>query len=97
MTLKIKPDRRPQFLAAVEDDATCSVRDESGCLRFEAFQDTTDPDTYHLLEVYRDEQAVAAHRETAHYARWLEAAQEFLAEPRTLVQLRDVLPLALPS
>ncbi|MGW3625986.1 putative quinol monooxygenase [Streptomyces sp. NPDC000880] len=44
--IKVKPDRRPQFLAAVEDDATSSVRDEAGCLRFEAFQSTTDPDTY---------------------------------------------------
>ncbi|MEV6113103.1 hypothetical protein AB0L59_11425 [Streptomyces sp. NPDC052109] len=40
---------------------------------------------------------MAAHPETAHYARWLEAAQEFLAEPRTLVELRAVLLPALPS
>jgi autoinducer 2-degrading protein len=97
VTLKIKPDLRRQFLAAVEEDAECSVRDEPGCLRFEAFQDTTDPDTYHLLEVYRDEDAVAAHRETAHYARWAEEVPEFLAEPRTVVRLRDVLPLSLGS
>jgi hypothetical protein len=49
VTLKIKPEQRPQFLAAVEDDATSSVRDEPGCLRFEAFQGATDPDTYHSL------------------------------------------------
>jgi (4S)-4-hydroxy-5-phosphonooxypentane-2,3-dione isomerase len=97
VTLKIKSEERLRFLAAVEDDATCSVRDESGCLRFEAFQDTTDPDTYHLLEVYRDEQAVTAHRETAHYARWATASKEFLAEPLAVAQVRDVLPLALPS
>lgn len=97
VTLKIKSDQRPQFLAAVEDNATCSVRDEPGCLRFEAFQDTTDPDTYHLVEVFRDEQAVAAHRETAQYARWAKASREFLAEPLTVVQVRDVLPLTLPS
>ncbi|MEU1114825.1 putative quinol monooxygenase [Streptomyces sp. NPDC005866] len=97
VTLKVKPDQRPQFLTAVEEDATCSVRDEPGCLRFEAFQSTTDPDTYHLVEVYRDEQAVAAHGETAHYARWAKASNEFLAEPLTVAQTRDVLPLALPS
>jgi quinol monooxygenase YgiN len=97
VTLKIKPEQRPQFLAAVEDDATSSVRDEPGCLRFEAFQGATDPDTYHLVEVYRDEQAVAAHVETAHYARWAQASKEFLAEPLTVVQARDILPLTLPS
>jgi autoinducer 2-degrading protein len=97
VTLKIKPEQHPRFLAAVEDNATCSVREEPGCLRFEAFQDTTDPDAYHLVEVFRDEQAVAAHRETDHYARWAKASKEFLAEPLTVVQVRDVLPLTLPS
>ncbi|MGW3625985.1 antibiotic biosynthesis monooxygenase [Streptomyces sp. NPDC000880] len=51
----------------------------------------------HLVEVYRDEQAVAAHRETPHYARWAKASEEFLAEPHTVVQVRGVLPLNVPS
>ncbi|MEV6057201.1 antibiotic biosynthesis monooxygenase [Streptomyces sp. NPDC052107] len=61
------------------------------------FQDTTDPDAYHLVEVFRDEQGVATHRETAHYARWAKASREFLAKRLTLVQVRGVLPLTLPS
>ncbi|MER5917260.1 antibiotic biosynthesis monooxygenase [Streptomyces sp. NPDC001982] len=38
-----KPDQRSRFLAAVEDNTTCSVRDEPGCLRFKAMRDTWSP------------------------------------------------------
>lgn len=40
---------------------------------------------------------MAAHRETPHYARWAKASEEFLAEPHTVVQVRGVLPLNVPS
>ena len=33
-------------------------------------RDNDDPDHYLFYEVYRDEAAFAAHRDTDHYARW---------------------------
>jgi autoinducer 2-degrading protein len=81
VTVKIKPEQRQRFLEVIEDDATCSVRDEPGCLRFEVLQDASDPDTYYFFEVYRDEAAIQAHRDTPHFARWNQASQELLQQP----------------
>jgi (4S)-4-hydroxy-5-phosphonooxypentane-2,3-dione isomerase len=80
VTIKIKPELRDRFLEAIEHDATASVRDEPGCLRFEVLQDASDPDTYYFFEVYADEAAVSAHRETPHYAVWSAASEEVLQQ-----------------
>ena len=66
----VKPELRERFLAAIRDDANHSEQDEPGCLRFDVLQDQEDPDKYYYYEVYRDEAARAAHRETPHYKRY---------------------------
>jgi quinol monooxygenase YgiN len=68
--VKVKPEKRQQFLDVIEDDSICSVRDEPGCVRFDVLQDNDDPNTYYFYEVYHDEAAVAAHRQTPHLAPW---------------------------
>jgi autoinducer 2-degrading protein len=76
VSLKVKPDQRARFLAAAEDDSTCSVRDEGGgCLRFDVLQDQEDENHFFFYEVYRDEAAHQAHSKTPHFARWSEARQ----------------------
>jgi (4S)-4-hydroxy-5-phosphonooxypentane-2,3-dione isomerase len=72
---------RDRFLAAAEDDSTCSVRDEPGCVRFDVIQDNSDPNRFYFYEVYKDEAAFKAHQQTPHYPRWREAAAVCLAEP----------------
>ena len=74
--VKIKPEKREQFLAAIEDDAICSERDEPGCLRFNVLQDEADENVYYFFEVYRDKDALPAHQATPHYERWLKARAE---------------------
>ena len=71
VSVKIRPELREKFLETIEDDATCSVRDEPGCLRFEVLQDEADENHYYFIEVYRDKDALAAHQQTPHYARWM--------------------------
>ena len=81
VSLKVKPERRDQFLAAAEDDSTCSVRDEPGCTRFDVLQDADDENHFYFYEVYQDDAAFQAHTLASHYARWRAAAAEVLAEP----------------
>jgi quinol monooxygenase YgiN len=81
VSLRVKPDLRDQFLAAAEDDSTCSVRDEPGCLRFDVLQDNADPNRFYFYEVYQDDAAFQAHTQAPHYFRWREAAQRVLADP----------------
>jgi autoinducer 2-degrading protein len=94
VSLKVKPDKRTQFLEAAEDDSTCSVRDEPGCLRFDVVQDEADPNHFFFYEVYRDEAALEAHRQTPHYPRWRRAAETCLAEPSQVTRAATVLPRA---
>ncbi len=72
--VKVKPEGRERFLHAIEVDALGSEADEPGCLRFNVLQDANDDLTYYFYEVYRDEAALAAHREAPHYAVWSAAA-----------------------
>jgi quinol monooxygenase YgiN len=47
-----------------------------------------------LVEVYRDDNAPAAHKETAHYAKWRDAVAPMMAEPRVSVKFNAVFPSA---
>jgi (4S)-4-hydroxy-5-phosphonooxypentane-2,3-dione isomerase len=81
VSAKVKPEQRGRFLEAIEDNAVSSVRDEPGCLRFDVVVDNDDPDHYLFYEVYRDQDAFAAHRDSEHFARWRQAADVCLSEP----------------
>ena len=45
-----------------------------------------------LVEAYRTAEAVAAHKATAHYARWRDAVADMMAEPRTAMKYAHVFP-----
>ena len=70
VSVRITPERREEFLRVVEEDSRGSREDEPGCLRFDVLQDSQDPDHYFFYEIYRDEDALAAHRQAPHYQPW---------------------------
>jgi len=80
VSLRIKPEKRERFLQAAEENSTASVRDERGCLRFDVVEDQAEPTHFFYYEVYRDESAFDAHKQTPHYARWRQAATECVVE-----------------
>jgi autoinducer 2-degrading protein len=80
VSARVKPEQRGRFLEAIEENAVSAVRDEPGCLRFDIVRDNDDPDHYLFYEVYRDAEAFAAHRDSEHFARWREAADEVLSD-----------------
>jgi autoinducer 2-degrading protein len=92
VTVKVKPEKREQFLEVIEDDSICSVRDEPGCVRFDVLQDQSDPDKYYFYEVYVDEAGFEAHTKTPHLARWRAAAAECLQEPSVAIRTNTVFP-----
>jgi autoinducer 2-degrading protein len=92
VSVKVKPEKREQFLSAIEDDSICSVRDEPACVRFDVLQDRADPDRYYFYEVYHDEAGFQAHTETPHLARWREAAEECLVEPSVAIRTETIFP-----
>jgi quinol monooxygenase YgiN len=45
-----------------------------------------------LVEVYRDENAAAAHKETQHYKEWRDTVADMMAEPRKGIRYANVFP-----
>lgn len=66
---------------------------ESGVLRFDVLRDAEEAGRYVLYEVYRDNEAIAAHKETAHYARWKQAVEPMMAAPRDAQSCEVVAPV----
>lgn len=72
-------------LRALLDRMIAPSRSEPGNLRYDLWQDQTDPTRFVLDELYVDGDAVAAHRSSAHFQNYLSAIAD-LAE-RTAVTL----------
>lgn len=89
--IHVKPEFVDAFRQASLDNASHSVQ-EPGIARFDVIQQVDDPTRFVLVEVYRDEQAPARHKETDHYARWRDTVAEWMAEPRTAVRYTNVFP-----
>jgi (4S)-4-hydroxy-5-phosphonooxypentane-2,3-dione isomerase len=87
----VKPDVVEAFRLATVENATNSLK-EPGIARFDLVQQRDDATRFVLVEVYRDDAAAAAHKETAHYAKWRDAVANMMAEPRSSVKYNAVTP-----
>jgi (4S)-4-hydroxy-5-phosphonooxypentane-2,3-dione isomerase len=77
----VVPEQLDAFLAATQENAIAS-REEPGIVRFDVLSDRADPTHVLLVEIYRDEAAAAAHKDTAHYQRWRDTVAAMMARPR---------------
>jgi quinol monooxygenase YgiN len=87
----VKPDSVADFRRATAENARSSVQ-ESGILRFDVVEQQDDVTRFVLMEAYRTPEAAAAHKETAHYAKWRDAVAGMMAEPRHSVKYSAVYP-----
>jgi autoinducer 2-degrading protein len=92
VTLQVKPEHVAEFLEIARYDAEHSERDELGCLRFDVIQDRDDSRRFYFYEVYRDEAAMAAHRETGHFKHYAEKTKDWFAAPPERRFGRNVIP-----
>ena len=65
---------------------------EPGVARFDVVQQQDDPARFVLVEVYRDANAAAAHKETKHYPVWRDAVASMMAESRFSVKFSNLFP-----
>lgn len=89
--VSVKPDCIEAFRQATVENARASVQ-EPGIARFDVIQQMDDPAKFILVEVYRSPEAAAAHKETAHYARWRDTVADMMAQPRASVKFSNVFP-----
>jgi (4S)-4-hydroxy-5-phosphonooxypentane-2,3-dione isomerase len=88
VSLHVRPETRDAFVAGIKAQAEASLEYELGCVRFDVCEDVEDADHFLLYEVYEDEAAFKAHRETEHFARWAEARGAYVVEQdRTLTRI----------
>ena len=88
---RVRPESLEAFKEATAVNAAASLC-EPGIARFDVAQQLDDPHRFTLIEVYRSTEAVAAHKETAHYQTWRDAVAGMMAEPRTSVKFTGVFP-----
>jgi len=89
--IAVLSEHRDAFLAATLENATAS-RDEPGVVRFDVLSDRVDPGHVVLVEIYRDEAAAAAHKDTVHYQVWRDAVGPMMARPRRAARYLNVSP-----
>jgi autoinducer 2-degrading protein len=92
--VRVWPQCAEDFLAATLVNARASLA-EPGVLRFDVISDQADPAHVVLVEVYRDADASAAHKQTPHYAAWRDSVAEMMAEPRASTKFSVVFPGAI--
>lgn len=89
--VSVKPESIEAFRQASIENASASLG-EPGVARFDVIQQQDDPSKFVLVEVYRSAEAAAAHKETAHYAKWRDTVAPMMAQPRSSVKYFNVFP-----
>jgi quinol monooxygenase YgiN len=87
----VKPESIDAFKQATIANASESLK-EPGVSRFDVIQQSDDASRFVLVEVYRDAEAPARHKETAHYRTWRDTVADMMAEPRQSTKYENVFP-----
>jgi (4S)-4-hydroxy-5-phosphonooxypentane-2,3-dione isomerase len=82
VNIRVRPEHVGEFREATIANAQGSL-EEPGIARFDVLQNEEDPTRFMLIEAYRHREAIAAHKETPHYRRWVETVTPMMAEPRS--------------
>ncbi len=91
VTVHVDPPRLAEFVEASLANARASLL-EPGVLRFDVIQDLADEAHVLLVEVYRDDAAAAAHKQTEHYATWRDTVADMMAVPRASTKFTALFP-----
>lgn len=77
--LVIVPSEMPKYLEAIKENAANAVK-EPGCREFNITVLANNPNHVFLFEVYDNEAALEAHRQTPHFKKYQAATQGMVAD-----------------
>jgi len=77
--LDIVPAERENFLAAIKENGAAAAK-EPGCRRFDILNLASDPNHFFLYEVFDNEAAFKAHRETDHFKKYIATTGKMVAK-----------------
>ena len=89
--VKVKKGFENDFIKACGENRK-GTRTEPGNYRFDVTQSSDDSSVFFLYEVYASEDAVKAHKETAHYLKWRDAVADWMEIPRSGRKFNPVFP-----
>ena len=75
VTVKVQPEYVDKLKPAMLENAAQSVKEEN-CYQFDVIVSQDDENTFMFYEVYKDEQALADHRQTPHFLNYWNLMQE---------------------
>lgn len=91
--LHIKQDQLEPFLVAVKEGMEAALRTEEGVLAIYAVADKNDPTKMTFFEMYVDDNAYQAHRQTPHFQKYFNTTKDMIDKRVLLeaipVELRD--------
>jgi quinol monooxygenase YgiN len=90
--IHMKAEYRDQFIKEMLADAIGSEKIEPGCLMFNIVNDAADPNILYLFEVYKDGDAIEAHKKMPHFVKWLETTKDWLAAPLEIMPSNVIYP-----
>ena len=85
LVVHVNAQIRPESVGAFREASLRNAREslkEPGIATFDVLQQEDEPSRFILVEVYRDREAQAAHKQTPHYQAWRDAVAPMMAEPR---------------
>jgi autoinducer 2-degrading protein len=92
VNIVVKPENIDQFIEATIENHQHSIK-EQGNLRFDVLQRRDNPSAFTLYEAYESDETAAAHKNTAHYLKWRDTVESWMAKPREGIPHNVVAPL----
>lgn len=89
--IHVKPECVADFKTATLANVKNSIL-EAGIARFDFIEQQDDPNRFVLVEVYRQPEDAARHKETTHYMVWRETVEHMMAEPRSSIKFANIAP-----
>jgi (4S)-4-hydroxy-5-phosphonooxypentane-2,3-dione isomerase len=78
--LRVREDAAEPFRDRLLRHARISLDAEPGCNRFDIYQESKDPTLFLLIEIYADEAAFDAHRNSPHYLQFREDVKDWVVD-----------------
>ena len=83
----VKPEHADKWID-ITRDFTAATNAEEGCLFFEWSRSLEEPDTYVLLEAFRDDESGAIHVQSDHFVKATTELPAYLAATPDIVNVR---------
>ncbi len=89
--VSVKQQMTEEFIRATKENAKNSIN-EPGIIRFDFIRQADSPSDFLLLEVYKNEDAISRHKQTAHYNKWKNTVEDMMSVPRKSIKYTNIFP-----